>query len=302
MRSVVLAILLLAGIAARAAVPADSTRILWPLVADALGSCVVNTTLTETLKNTVSELRPNGEDNHSFPSRHTTWAFAASTFISNNTYRKTPWLAMVSHAAASGVGLQRVGSRAHWGSDVVAGAGIGILSAEISNIVCRRIFGGPGPYNPDLDNDFRPSLAVVSRAAYHLEGDIATGFATALDFRMPLHEVWGVALTAEGEAAPVKMDGRYYAPLWTFTALAGPMVHLSTPLRPIAAEFALQCGPARYCKAADWRTRTWAFAGSVSAGLSWRLSDSFAARLAADYRRTASRNTLALSLASVVLF
>lgn len=302
MRNILFVLLLLCGITAGAVLPADSLRNRWQLIANTVGACAVNTAFVESFKEYVHEMRPNGEDNHSFPSRHTAWAFTASTVVASNLYKVSPWIPFVAQAGASGMGLQRVGCRAHWGSDVVMGASIGIISTEVSNIVCRRIFGEPNPYNSQLDNLFRPSLSMVSRAVYHFDSDICTGFATGIDFRMPLHDVWGLAAGVDAEASPVKKEDCYFAPLWTFTALAGPMVHLSTPLCPVAFELALQCGAARLCKADGWRTRSWAFTGDLSAALSWQLTRQFATRFTTDLRLTSSHTALGLSVASVVVF
>jgi membrane-associated phospholipid phosphatase len=68
------------------------------------------------------ELRP-GSTSGSFPSGHTTSAFAAATMLSE--YYPT-WQVMVpAYAAASAVGFSRIYANQHWGSDVVGGALIG---------------------------------------------------------------------------------------------------------------------------------------------------------------------------------
>ncbi len=68
------------------------------------------------------ELRPVNV-NSSFPSGHTTSAFAAATTLSE--YYPT-WQVMVpAYAAASAVGFSRLYANQHWGSDVVGGALVG---------------------------------------------------------------------------------------------------------------------------------------------------------------------------------
>ncbi len=66
----------------------------------------------------------------SFPSGHTTAAFAAATVLATELGRTHPakrrLLQSVFYGAATIVGLSRVYQNAHWGSDVAAGAAIGI--------------------------------------------------------------------------------------------------------------------------------------------------------------------------------
>ncbi len=59
----------------------------------------------------------------SFPSGHTTQAFALASVISEHADR--PWVSVVSYGLASCVGLARVEQRKHFMSDVVAGGLIG---------------------------------------------------------------------------------------------------------------------------------------------------------------------------------
>ncbi len=63
--------------------------------------------------------------NHSFPSGHTTQAFAIASVISE--HYTNPWARGASYGLASLVGLSRIQDDAHYASDVVAGAAIGFL-------------------------------------------------------------------------------------------------------------------------------------------------------------------------------
>ena len=62
----------------------------------------------------------------SFPSGHTTTAFALATTIANH-YPDYKWY---SYGLATLVGISRIYEEAHWASDVVAGAGLGYASAK----------------------------------------------------------------------------------------------------------------------------------------------------------------------------
>ena len=73
-----------------------------------------------------------GEDRSSFPSGHTTVAFAAASSVTSEAQRIWPghtWIvAPVMYGGATLVGLSRMYHNKHWASDVVLGAGIGTFS------------------------------------------------------------------------------------------------------------------------------------------------------------------------------
>jgi membrane-associated phospholipid phosphatase len=63
----------------------------------------------------------------SFPSGHTTAAFAAATVYAQE-YRDRPWVPILSYSAASLIGLSRITENKHWISDVFAGAALGYVT------------------------------------------------------------------------------------------------------------------------------------------------------------------------------
>jgi len=79
--------------------------------------------VTDTLKFVVHEKRPNGGGYKSFPSGHTTTAFAFASFVASS----HPWYAGVpAYAMAAFVGFCRMHDAHHYLQDVLAGATIGI--------------------------------------------------------------------------------------------------------------------------------------------------------------------------------
>lgn len=84
--------------------------------------------LTQGLKHIVNEQRPDGSANNSFPSGHTAIAFLGAEFVRQD----YGWgYGIGAYAIATTVGVMRVVHQRHWWWDTVAGAGIGILSANV---------------------------------------------------------------------------------------------------------------------------------------------------------------------------
>jgi len=68
----------------------------------------------------------------SFPSGHTAQAFCAATIVFREYRYKSPWYGIGAYALATATGLYRMINNQHWVSDVLVGAGIGILSANMA--------------------------------------------------------------------------------------------------------------------------------------------------------------------------
>lgn len=87
--------------------------------------------------------RPNGKP-HAFPSGHTAYAFTIATFMDKEFRHKSPWISVVSYGIAGGTGVLRVLNNAHWMSDVLAGAGVGILSVNTVYWIHAKLTEGGG--------------------------------------------------------------------------------------------------------------------------------------------------------------
>jgi hypothetical protein len=112
-------------------------------------SVILATAITGVLKTTLGRARPfvssdtnptdfklgggfGNADRQSFPSGHTTTAFAVASSVTSETRRLYPnavkFVAPVLYGGATLVGLSRMYHNKHWASDVVLGAGIGTFS------------------------------------------------------------------------------------------------------------------------------------------------------------------------------
>ncbi|RZK21230.1 MAG: phosphatase PAP2 family protein [Hymenobacter sp.] len=87
------------------------------------------------------EERPDGSDNLSFPSGHTAQAFLAASIVHTELRDKSPWYGIGAYAIATSVAGLRMVNDKHWQSDVVAGAGFGILSAHLAYLTHRNRWG-----------------------------------------------------------------------------------------------------------------------------------------------------------------
>lgn len=84
----------------------------------------------EALKKTTKIERPDGSNFNSFPSGHTATAFMGAELMFQEYKEVSPWYGIAGYAVAAGTGAFRMYNNRHWLTDVVAGAGIGILSAK----------------------------------------------------------------------------------------------------------------------------------------------------------------------------
>ena len=87
------------------------------------------------------ETRPNGNDNLSFPSGHTAQAFLAASIVHTEFRDKSQWYGVGAYTIATSVAVLRMVNDKHWQSDVVAGAGFGILSAHLAYLSHRNRWG-----------------------------------------------------------------------------------------------------------------------------------------------------------------
>jgi hypothetical protein len=83
------------------------------------------------IKNHYYSPRPYGE-NHSFPSGHTATAFVGSHIIYKEFKDTNPLIACSGYAMGAFVAGARVAHDKHWVADIMAGAGIAMLSAELA--------------------------------------------------------------------------------------------------------------------------------------------------------------------------
>ncbi|HVS90960.1 MAG TPA: phosphatase PAP2 family protein [Mucilaginibacter sp.] len=90
-------------------------------------------------KKLTHRLRPNKGDYLSFPSGHTGLAFMGAEFMAQEYDARSPWFGVAAYGIGATTGVFRLYNRDHWFSDVVAGAGFGILSTKLAYLIYPSI-------------------------------------------------------------------------------------------------------------------------------------------------------------------
>jgi membrane-associated phospholipid phosphatase len=108
------------------------------LVSDAMAATIM-ATVVNGMKYSINRTRPNGSD-HSFPSGHTATAFMGATLLAHEYGHKSVWIPISGYTVAAATGALRVLNNSHYVSDVLVGAAVGILSAELAYWATDAIF------------------------------------------------------------------------------------------------------------------------------------------------------------------
>lgn len=108
------------------------------LVTDALAAAMM-AAVVNGMKHGIDRTRPN-EGRNSFPSGHTATAFMGATLLAHEYGHRSIWFPIAGYSVATATGIMRVLNNRHYASDVLVGAAIGILSAELAYWATDAIF------------------------------------------------------------------------------------------------------------------------------------------------------------------
>ena len=113
----------------------------WPqLLLTAAASYIFTAGVTQGLKLTVHECRPDESNANSFPSGHTAMAFSGATVLRYEYGEVSPWITLAGYSVATFVAVDRVAKKRHHWYDVAAGAAIGVAATEASYWLSERLF------------------------------------------------------------------------------------------------------------------------------------------------------------------
>ena len=114
------------------------------LTSDAFSAGLMALTVNS-LKSTISKERPDRSSNNSFPSGHTATAFMFATMLHKEYgMTRSPLYSVLGYSLATGTAVSRQLNNRHWLSDVLTGAGIGIISTELGYYLAGLIFKEKG--------------------------------------------------------------------------------------------------------------------------------------------------------------
>lgn len=118
-------------------------------------SILLSSSIVHITKSVTKIERPDGSAKNSFPSGHTAMAFVAATFLHKEfgQYR-SPVYSILGYSTATTIGIFRYLNDRHWVSDVLTGAGVGIISTELSYLLAEAIYGDRKKNDPlNIDPD-----------------------------------------------------------------------------------------------------------------------------------------------------
>jgi len=180
----------------------------WPrLLASAGMGYGIMALLVNGIKYTAKEMRPDGSQANSWPSGHTATSFVGATLLHKEFgLTRSPWYSVAGYGVATATGVMRVLNNRHWVSDVLSGAGIGILSGELAYALSDIFFKGKGLLRNDI-----PGMANVIDHPSFFSISMGIGLGSRdLDFEMKEYG-WANNLNLKFQAATaVGAEGAYF--------------------------------------------------------------------------------------------
>ena len=192
--------------------------------------------LVNSIKYTAKEMRPDGSTANSWPSGHTATAFVGATIL-HKEYGMTvsPWYSVAGYGVATATGIMRVLNNRHWVSDVLSGAGIGIVSTELGYALGDIIFKNKGllrgPLNSGKNIIYNPSFFSVSMGAgfgsKSLDFDLSSfELSTMFDDENPNDKILNLRF---GTSTAVGVEGAYF--FNKYFGVGGRLRVNSTPIK-----------------------------------------------------------------------
>lgn len=168
-------------------------------------SALIMGVLVNSIKYTAKVERPDGSSNNSFPSGHTANSFTNATFLHKEYGHKSPMYSIAGYSMSTFTAVGRGLNNRHWISDVLAGAGIGILSTQLGYFFVDKFYGNDGDrpgvdsFEDPLDRPSFLSLKVGYAGAnrnlvkaYELGIHSKHGFEAGLEGAYYFSQHWGV--------------------------------------------------------------------------------------------------------------
>ena len=160
--------------------------------------------MVNSIKYTASEMRPDGSTANSWPSGHTATSFVGATILHKEYgLTRSPWYSIAGYGVATATGVMRVLNNRHWVSDILSGAGIGILCGELGYALSDVIFKKKGLLRDDLHREpglsNHPSFFQISMGMGLGKNEL--NFGAEDDEGNPLNLKFGVSTVVSAEGA-----------------------------------------------------------------------------------------------------
>lgn len=203
--------------------------------------------LVNSLKYTTKVDRPDGSKANSFPSGHTSNAFMNATFLHKEYGVVNPVYSIAGYTASSLTGIGRNLNNRHWISDVLAGAGIGILSTQLGYLFVDRIYKDNGDWMTDYafkSYSDKPSFLSLKLGYAHATRNLVDyfgigvrserGFELGLEGAYYFSRNWGIGADFSFVSFPISATGKFDIPesQSQFEILTQPMGGLRFAIGP----------------------------------------------------------------------
>ncbi|MCF3111050.1 phosphatase PAP2 family protein [Niabella sp. CC-SYL272] len=178
--------------------------------------------LVNSIKYTAKVERPDGTSRNSFPSGHTAMAFTNATFMHKEYGLVNPSYSIAGYGTATFTGIARGLNNRHWFPDILAGAGIGILSTQLGYFFIDRIYKNKGDnlnrlkYKPISQN---PSFLAIkwgyANAMHNLAKNLEINASSKLGFEAGLEGAyffnrnWGIGSDLSFTSFPITASEIY---------------------------------------------------------------------------------------------
>ncbi len=116
---------------------------IWRQTGLVIASGALTTAIIYPVKILTDQERPNGLP-RAFPSGHTAFAFTIATVVDKEFRDKSKWISVGAYTIASATGVSRILNNEHWMADVLAGAGVGILSVNTVYFIHSKLAKNKG--------------------------------------------------------------------------------------------------------------------------------------------------------------
>ncbi|MBK1894195.1 phosphatase PAP2 family protein [Chryseobacterium paridis] len=180
-------------------------------------SLAIMAILVNSIKYTSKVERPDASAKNSFPSGHAAMAFTNAGFLDKEYGLVNPAYSIGGYGAATLTGLGRNLNNRHWMPDILAGAGIGIISTELGYFFIDKIYKNKGDnlsLLSRIESNGNPSFLSIKLGSAlattnflkesELDDHKQVGFEAGLEGAYFFSKKWGIGGDVSFSSFPIK--------------------------------------------------------------------------------------------------